>query len=191
MDRYDCIVVGGGLTGTALATALSDGKRRILVLEARAGKNPRFAGELIHPTGVDVLDAHGLLEPLRDMGGVGVRGFAVVRPPESARDPAFTLLPYDEIPHGRPAGLAIEHHAMVARLRLEAAKRPGVELRTGARLTDVVREGERVVGVRLADGEELRAELTLVAEGRRSKLRELLGIEPEARLLSYTAAVLV
>jgi 2-polyprenyl-6-methoxyphenol hydroxylase-like FAD-dependent oxidoreductase len=192
MERYDFVIVGGGLTGASLAAALAArGTRSILVLEARAGKNPRFAGELIHPTGVDVLDDNRLLAPLRADGGVDVLGFAVVRAPEASRWHPATLLPYGDIPGGRATGLAIEHHAMVARLRAEAAARPGVELRTGARVVDVLREGDRVVGVRTADGEEIRAGLTLVAEGRHSKLREAVGIAASARLLSYTAAVLV
>jgi len=37
----------------------------------------------------------------------------------------------------------------------------------------------------------VRADITLVAEGRHSRLRRLLGIEEDARLLSYTAAVLL
>jgi 2-polyprenyl-6-methoxyphenol hydroxylase-like FAD-dependent oxidoreductase len=187
MDRVDLLIVGGGLTGASLASALADGSRRILCLEARAGRNPRFAGELIHPTGVDVLDEIGVLDDLRRHGGVAARGFAVVPGP----DEPTTLLPYDEIPGNRGWGFAMEHHDMVARLRAQAAARPGVTLRTGVRVVDLLREGERVVGVRTADGEEIRAGLTLVAEGRHSKLRSALGIVESSRLLSYTAAVLV
>src|SRR5437764_910259 len=65
MEQVDIAVVGGGLTGASLATALAREPRlrgrKVLVLEARAGKNPRFAGELIHPTGVQVLEDNGLL----------------------------------------------------------------------------------------------------------------------------------
>lgn len=42
-----------------------------------------------------------------------------------------------------------------------------------------------------ADGEQVRAKLTLVAEGRHSKLRSQLGIAEEVRLLSFTAALLL
>jgi len=69
--------------------------------------------------------------------------------------------------------------------------RAGVEIRTGARVTGLLREGSRVVGVETADGERFTADLTLVAEGRHSKLRGQLGIAEEVRLLSFTAALLL
>ena len=68
----DVIIVGGGVTGCAMATALANGKRRILVLEARTGHKPRFAGELLRPTGTQVLDDLGFLPTLRHHGGVDV-----------------------------------------------------------------------------------------------------------------------
>src|SRR3954471_6937913 len=138
--RYDVIVVGGGLSGCAMATALADGRRQILVLEARAGRNPRFNGELIHPHGVDVLDEHGFLGPLHEAGGADVRGFAVVQ----SQDKPTTLLPYEEIPGSRPYGFAIDHHDLVDTLRRKMLERPGVELRLGERVIDVVRDQERV-----------------------------------------------
>ena len=207
MSDADLVIVGGGLTGSSLAAALAtrataEGRSlRILVLEARAGRGPRFAGELIHPTGIDVLDASGLLDglraPARGHAGVAVRGFAVV--PGGGAPTA--MLSYAEIPGTRSYGFAMEHHDMVAELRRQASGRAGVEVRTGVRVTGVLRDKGRVVGVTVAKvGEgagssdeeyEIRAPLVLVAEGRHSRLRRAIGIEDHARLLSYTAAVLV
>lgn len=186
-ETADILIVGGGLTGAALACALADGARRIVVLEARAGRGARFAGELIHPPGVDVLAAHGLLEPLRAAGGVDIQGFAVAGAP--GRDALH--LSYAEIPGGRAHALAMDHHEMVGVLRRAAEARPGVSVRFGARVVDVEREGDRIVGVRTDAGQTLRAGLTLVAEGRHSRLRHRLGLDEPSRLVSYTAAVLV
>ena len=182
----DIVIVVGGLTGASLACALANGTRRILVLEAREGRGPRFAGELIHPTGVDVLDQIGVLPALRRAGGVDLTGFAV-----SIAGRATTHLPYAEIPDGRPYGFAIEHHDMVAVLRREAAARKGVEIRFGKKVLELVRQGDRVIGVRTDDGEVVRAELTLVAEGRHSLLRQQIRTDESCRLLAYNAALLV
>ncbi len=45
------------------------------------------------------------------------------------------------------------------------ARRGGVEIRTGAEVVELRREGDRVVGARLADGEELAARTTVIAAG--------------------------
>jgi 2-polyprenyl-6-methoxyphenol hydroxylase-like FAD-dependent oxidoreductase len=186
MDVFDAIIVGGGLSGCAMAAALADGRRRILILEARAGKNPRFNGELIHPTGVDVLDARGFLGPLHRAGGVDVHGFACV---QRASAPPL-LLPYREIPGSRPLGFAIDHRDLVEVLRERATALPGVELRTGERVTNLVRREERVVGVETTSG-PVRAHLVIACDGRHSKIRTLLGLGERARLLSFTAAALL
>jgi squalene monooxygenase len=184
--RYDVIVVGGGLSGCAMATALSDGRRKILVLEARAGRNPRFNGELIHPHGVDVLDDRGFLGPLHQAGGADVHGFAVV---QSAARPT-TLLPYAEIPGSRPFGFAIDHHDLVDTMRAQMLAHPGIELRLGERVTDLVRDQERVVGVMTQKG-PLLASVVLACDGRHSKIRSLIEMPERATLLSFTAAALL
>src|SRR5437773_2290363 len=97
MTAADVVIVGGGFVGMAAAAALADGGRRVVVLEARAGKDPRFRGELIHPHGAAVLGELGLRAPLAREGSAPVDGFAVV---PGAGCPAV-LLPYDDI-EGRP-----------------------------------------------------------------------------------------
>jgi squalene monooxygenase len=193
MERAAVVIVGGGFAGLCAARALGGLRglrgdaRPVVVLEARTGADPRFRGELIHPPGVRVLADLGLHAPLLHAGGVPVEGFSVTL--ESAAPPL--VLPYEEVRGGAPRGLAISHPHMVACLRREVAKGPGVSLRTGVRVADLVREGDRVVGVRTAEGDEIRAPLTVVAEGRHSKLRRALGVADDTKLLSFTAALVV
>jgi 2-polyprenyl-6-methoxyphenol hydroxylase-like FAD-dependent oxidoreductase len=178
-ERFDIVIVGGGFTGAALANALADGKRRILMLEARRTPTARFAGELLHPARLDVLGAP-LLARLRARGA-DVAGFAVV-PGEGA---AATLLPYPS------PGLAIEHRVLVDELRRAALERPGVELRLGVRAEALVDAGGYTVGVRTDAGAHIQADLVLGAEGRHSRLREQLGLPSTTRLMSFTAVLRV
>lgn len=187
-ERFDVLVVGGGFTGVALAAALADGRRRIGVLEARTGRIAQFRGELIHPPGVRDLETLGLLAPLRRAGGTDVAGFAVI--PDV--DAPAVQLPYDPTPGEGAAvqGFAMEHPEMVDVLRDAVRARPGVEVRMGERVVEVIREDARVTGVRTANGGSYRAPLTLIAEGRNSQLRAMLGLDGETRLLSYSATAL-
>jgi squalene monooxygenase len=181
------IIVGGGFTGATAAVALADGRRRIHLLEAQDGRQPRFSGELIHPLGVDVLDELNLINPLSRAGGIELKGFMV----HSRADRTSSVLPYQEVNGARPYGLAMHCHEMVQTLRERARQCPGVELQTNKRVVDFLREGKRVIGVHTSDGDELRADLVLVAQGRQAPLRQTLGLAGKSRLLSFSAAVLL
>jgi len=163
------------------AAALAQRGVKVRVFEAAQTTDPRFRGELIHPRGVRALAQLGLKAPLFARGGVAVSGFAVT--PHAGGQVA--LLPYGE---EQGPGLGIDHPAMVLTLREQVAARRNVRITTGERITDFVRIGGRVAGVRSVDGTEHRADLVVVADGRQSKLRPLLGLEPEVKLLSYTVA---
>src|SRR5690606_29671099 len=153
------------------AAALSSRGVKVRVFEASKGTDPRFRGELIHPRGVRGLDALGLKAPLFENGGVAVNGFAVS---PGAHEPV-TILPYAT---GQGPGLGIARPAMVLTMREQVARRANVRITTGARITGVVRSGDRIAGVKDAEGVEHRADLVVVADGRQSKLRPLLGLEP-------------
>ena len=152
------------------------------VFEASPSTINAFRGELIHPRGVRALDSLGLKEPLFAAGGVPVNGFAVTA---GAGLPAV-LLPYGE---ERGPGLGIEHSTMVLAMRKAVAEKANVTITLGERIVDFVKSGERIIGVKKADGTELTCDLVVVADGRASKLRPLVGLDPEIRLLSYTVVV--
>ena len=181
------IIVGGGFTGAVAAAALADGTRHIVVLEAQNGSRPRFSGELIHPPGVDMLEELKLLPDLEAAGGLPVNGFVVSCTGHS--NPAN--LPYAEIPRGRRHGLVMNCHRMVQVLQQSAKARPGVDWRENQRVTDVVREAGRVVGVRTERGQELRADVVLVAQGRQAPLRRTLGLDARSSLPSFSTATLL
>jgi len=190
----DVIIVGAGVTGCATAAALADGRRRILVLESRSADKPRprFAGELIHPTGTQVLADLGFLPELRRHGGMDIDGFAVVKPGHGTA----TRLPYAEIPRTRSTGWAMEHNDLVTAMREHLRRLPGVELRFGHKVEELLRDGHkphqgRICGVRCSNGNGaslLGARLVLGCDGRHSKIRPLLGLAEQARLLSFSVA---
>ncbi|HMU37456.1 MAG TPA: FAD-dependent oxidoreductase [Pseudomonadota bacterium] len=182
---FDVIIVGGGVTGCAMAAALATEHRSILVLEARTKHKPRFAGELLHPTGTQVLDDLGFLPTLRRHGGVDVDGFAVVKSPGSP----VTKLPYSEIAGNRPTGFAMEHRDLVDGMRAWAQKQPGVTFRKSEQVESLIRAADgRVCGVTTKTG-TFRAKLVLGCDGRHSKMRALLGLSEQARLLSFSVAM--
>ena len=180
----EVIIVGAGVSGCAAAAALAGTGRKILVLEARTGHKPRFAGELIHPVGAQVLDDLGFMPTLRQHGGMDVDGFAVVR----GLGHAPTRLPYAEIRRQRPTGFAMEHRDLVEAMRQVIRTLPGVELHMGHKVDELTRDAQgRISGVRCGE-RTFTSRLVLGCDGRHSKIRPLLGLSEAAKLLSFSVA---
>lgn len=183
-DGSDIVIAGGGFVGLTAAAALAAGGAHVTVFEGHPGPNPAFRGELIHPRGVRAMATLGLVDPLLQAGAVRVRGFAVFAP----HCVDAIVLPYPEESGG---GLALDHAELVEALHAEVAARPRVRVVRGARVTEPLCDQGRVVGVRLEGGAEHRAALVVVADGRHSRLRRLVGVPTETRLLSHSAALAI
>ncbi|MCA9551309.1 MAG: FAD-dependent monooxygenase [Myxococcales bacterium] len=173
--KVDCVVVGGGISGTTSAAALAQEGFQVLLCEAGLPNDKRLAGELMHPPAAARLDALGLLEPLKAAGAMPVYGFVIHRGPD---DPG-TMLSYAEVPGGRASSVAADH-ALMTRTLLDAVEgRPGIQVWSPARVMDVRFDADGAdVEVRRGDDTVMvRTRLVVSAEGRESKIRTRAGIE--------------
>lgn len=188
---YDVIVVGGGLVGASLACALADTPLRIGVVEAvpyAAAAQPSFddrsvalafASRLILTAlGVWPRIAYDDLSPIKAIH-ISDRG----RPGSthlSARDAGTEALGY--VVPARVLGAAL-----VAQMQTAG----NVELLAPARLTALRIELDAAVAT-ISQGDSartLRARLIVAADGARSQVRALLGIEARTRDYGQVAIV--
>jgi 2-polyprenyl-6-methoxyphenol hydroxylase-like FAD-dependent oxidoreductase len=176
--RYDVCVIGGGPVGSATAIAFARRGARVLVLEKDPRAARRFAGEWIHPAGVDVLDALGAgrLEGANPCVGHGF----VIMPGDSAPI---------ELPYPEGVALSAPHESIVSALRDAALGMTGVELWSPAQVVSV--DEHRVVAVKRPEGGsvEILADRVVGADGRSSLVRRQLGFEDNSAALSYMASV--
>lgn len=79
--KSDIIVVGAGPAGCAVARAYALDGKKVVLLEAEAeGKSrKRFAGEWLHPQGVDALKSLGFDSITSMQGRPQGRGFEIGR----------------------------------------------------------------------------------------------------------------
>ncbi|NUU24406.1 MAG: oxidoreductase [Streptomycetaceae bacterium] len=173
-EHIDAIVVGARCAGSAAATALARAGRRVVALDAAKFPSTTVSTHLLFAGGVAELHRLGALERVERLGPP--RHFeAYIGTPGAAVSGSYT--PVDGIAYGmcvRRAGLDL---ALV-----ETAREAGADVREGVKVTELLREGGRVVGVRAiargVDGElTLRAPLVIGADGRRSTIARLVGAE--------------
>ncbi|MGI9589772.1 MAG: FAD-dependent monooxygenase [Myxococcota bacterium] len=174
----DAIVVGAGPAGAALAHVLASRGVEVLLLERQLDFAREFRGEVLMPSGVHALEQIGLpgWRGLPQSCPTSVELFANGR---SFLREELDLAFFD----GRPP-IAVSQPALLEHVVADAARYPGFRFERGATVRDLLREGDRVVGVlaRTGEGErEWRAPLVIGADGRSSVVRRKGGIEPERK----------
>jgi 2-polyprenyl-6-methoxyphenol hydroxylase-like FAD-dependent oxidoreductase len=170
VERTTCLVVGGGPAGMVLGLLLARAGVAVTVLEKHGDFLRDFRGDTVHPTTLDLLDELGLGEAFAKLPHSRLERAQLPTPNGMVRFGDFTQL------SGRHNYIAMVPQWDLLDLLADAAKRePTFTLRMETEAVDLVREHGRVVGVeyRTAAGEtgEIRADLTVAADGRRSVLR--------------------
>ncbi len=173
----DCCVVGGGPGGAMLALLLARQGVRVTLLEQHHDFDRDFRGDTLHPSVLEILDQLGLAQRVLALPHAELHQASLMvegRPVFAAdfshlptRFPYITLVPQAEF-----LPLVVD----------EARRYPGFELRLGAAVRELIEEDGVVRGVRYEVDRtqyELRATLTVGADGRFSTVRRLAGIVPE------------
>lgn len=189
----DVLVCGAGLTGCAVAKALSDAdpqrRRRIVVVDKHRGPSSRFSGEFIHPRGTQVLDDLGFFEALTGAGAVEVDGFVAFEEFDGAR----VDLPYADVPYPRKRGLSVHHKVLVAQMRRMIECIPQVQLREQTSLVSLERDETGRFVAAVVEGPEGRERIrfgTLVgADGKGSTTRKLAGLPDTRETIGFTAGI--
>ena len=170
--KVRCCIAGGGPAGMMLGFLLARAGVQTLVLEKHADFLRDFRGDTVHPSTLEVIYELGLIDdflsrPHQKITQVGGQIGA-----ESVILGDFSHLPT----HCKFLAF-MPQWDFLDFLRDEAAVYPGFELQMEAPVVDFIQEEGRVSGVRLADGRELEASLTIAADGRSSLARTLLPVE--------------
>src|ERR1700750_2417273 len=74
----DAVIVGAGILGCAIAVALGNQGRSVILLEKSWKEPDRIVGELLQPGGVQALESLGLRDCLDGIDAIRVRGYEVI-----------------------------------------------------------------------------------------------------------------
>jgi 2-polyprenyl-6-methoxyphenol hydroxylase-like FAD-dependent oxidoreductase len=177
MERTTCCIVGGGPGGAMLALLLARRGVNITLLEMHQDFDREFRGDTIHPSTMEILDQIGLADKLHEIPHTKVSG-----PTLQFANGSFRPFDLGRLKTRFPYILMVPQSRFLEFLTHEAAQYPHFKLRMHAQAQHLLVEENGVRGVRYlaSDGpHEIRARLTVGADGRFSLLRKLAGIEPE------------
>jgi flavin-dependent dehydrogenase len=143
--EYDAIVVGGGPSGSTAAALVAEAGYRTLLLE-RDVQPRRKVGESLMPETYWVFERLGVLDALKKSPFMRKVGVQFVSSSQKESSP-FLFTQHDPRECGRTWHVEREKFDPFL---LENAAAKGAEIHRGVRVLDVVFEGDRAVGVRLA-----------------------------------------
>jgi 2-polyprenyl-6-methoxyphenol hydroxylase-like FAD-dependent oxidoreductase len=176
MDTDVC-VVGGGPAGMMLALLLVRRGIRVTVLEKHETFLRDFRGDTVHPSTLDLLDELGLGERLAELPHRDVTGLRF-----TCADGTYQIADFGRLDVAHPYLRFLPQWDFLELLAAEAGRWPGFILLRKHEVVDLLRNDEGVVRGVVARGPdgpvEVRARLTVAADGRHSTVREKLGLRP-------------
>ena len=184
----DVVIVGAGILGCAVAVALGNQGRSVIVLERSLREPDRIVGELLQPGGVQALEKLGMRDCLEDIDAIKVVGYDVIYhgkevpiayPAEARAEEDEETVKSDAMrgtKRKRPEGRSFHHGKFVQQLRRKICAHPNVTVVEGT-ANGLVRSGytDQILGVEATvngQPDSFFGSLTVVADGYASKFRK-------------------
>jgi flavin-dependent dehydrogenase len=141
-SEYDCIVIGGGPSGSTTAALVADAGYRTLLLE-RDAEPRRKVGESLMPETYWVFDRLGVLDAMKKGPFVQKVGVQFVSSSGKESSP-FLFTRHDPRECSRTWHV---ERVKFDQFLLDNAAKKGVEVHRGVRVLEVVFDGDRAIGV--------------------------------------------
>lgn len=173
--QTSCCVVGGGPAGVLLSLLLARSGVPVVLLEARKGFDRDFRGDTIHPSTLEVLDQIGLAEPLHQLPHAKMREMRFITPTR-----VYSMAVFRRLPTRFPYVMLMPQSRFLEFLVAEARRYAHFRIVMDANVQHLIEEDGTIRGVvyRGAEGTcEVRAPLTVAADGRFSRMRKLAGLQ--------------
>ncbi|MEJ2886048.1 FAD-dependent oxidoreductase [Actinomycetospora aeridis] len=173
-QRTTCVVVGGGPAGIVLGLVLARAGVEVTVLEKHGDFLRDFRGDTVHPSTMTLIDELGLWDRFEQLPWKPIDSVRVLLDAGPAEIGDLSRLGRVGVPH--PFVAMVPQWHLLDMLAAAGEEEPTFTLVRNAEVTDLVRRGGRVTGVRWGDGNELTADVVVACDGRDSLVRERSGL---------------
>ncbi|HEY9813187.1 MAG TPA: FAD-dependent oxidoreductase [Candidatus Sericytochromatia bacterium] len=176
VQQTNCCIVGGGPAGAVLALILARQGIPVKLLEAHKDFERDFRGDTIHPSVMEIMEELGLADRLLELPHSKLHQLTI-----NTENDSVTVADFSRLKTRYPYIMVIPQVKFLNFITDEAKRYPNFELITGANVQEIIEEDQVIKGVRYrghGGWHEVRAVLTVGADGRHSRLRQLAGFQP-------------
>jgi flavin-dependent dehydrogenase len=184
-SRFDVVVVGGRIAGSVLALRLARAGASVAIVDRDEVGTDTLSTHSIWPNGIARLDELGVLDALLDRHDVPFLRYRL------------RVVGHELVGGFTPIGgfdrMIAPRRVALDRVLAEAALSAGAVSRFGEKVIGLLGTGtedDPVRGVRLENGEEIEAPLTVGADGRASTVAAKLGLEKTGEIATNMSMLL-
>ncbi|HEY9619976.1 MAG TPA: FAD-dependent oxidoreductase [Crinalium sp.] len=176
VQTVDCCIVGGGPAGAVLSLLLARQGISVMLLEAHRDFDRDFRGDTLQPSTMEIMAELGLADRLLELPHTKLRSITL-----RSTDGSIIFSPsFAHLKTRFPYVTVMPQVRFLDFIVAEAKHYPNFQLVLGANVQELVENDGVVQGVRYrghGGWHEVRAQVTIGADGRHSRLRDLAGLE--------------
>ena len=167
MTDTDICIIGGGPAGMVAGLLFARAGLKTIVLEKHKDFLRDFRGDTVHPSTLRIFSELGLLDELLERPHQKIERLGARI---AGHDMQIVDLTHLHVP--APYVALMPQWDFLDFVAAAARRYPSFELRQSCEGSELIEQGGRVCGVRTSEGGDIRARLTIAADGRDSRHRD-------------------